>query len=321
MDLLEEIDKKAIAWIIKEKEGLNKKEENDLEVWLKNKTHKKSYDENKKLLFDCKSLDDKFIDELCSEFNQKHEKINIFEKSKYLAASIVALVFLSFFFLQESNRVLFSKEFISKNEKILNIALEDNSLIDLDVKSKLKVEYYKDKRVVDFQEGKALFFVSKDKTRPFIIKMKNAEIEVLGTKFEVINLDEKVTVKVLSGVVKVSHISDLKKKKDLIQLKKEESFSLDNKGNILDFSRADLTQIASWKNDFIYLENNSLKDATSFFQRYVNKKVEFDSYEISQLKISGKFSTKHFDDFLDSIKLLYSLKIEEKEEVLKISKK
>ncbi|RXJ75323.1 hypothetical protein CRV03_13645 [Arcobacter sp. F155] len=147
MDLLEEIDKKAIAWIIKEKEGLNKKEENDLKVWLENKTHKKSYDENKKLLFDCKSLDDKFIDELCIEFNEKHKKINIFQKSKYLAASIVALVFLSFFFLQESNRVLFSKEFISKNEKILNIALEDNSLIDLDVKSKLKVEYYKDKRV------------------------------------------------------------------------------------------------------------------------------------------------------------------------------
>ncbi|NVJ54466.1 MAG: FecR domain-containing protein [Campylobacteraceae bacterium] len=318
MDLFEEIDKKAIAWIIKEQEDLSLKEESDLKKWLENKSHEKSYNENKKLLFDCKNLDEEFFDECLDNTN----KSNIFQKSKYFVASIIALLFVCVFLLEHNkNKALFSKEFISKNEKMLNIALEDNSLIDLDIKSKLKVEYFKNKRVVNFHEGKALFSVAKDKNRPFIIKMKNAQIEVLGTKFEVVNLSDKVSVKVLSGVVKVSYISDSKKKKDLIQLRKAESFSLDNKGNILGFKKTDLTQIASWKNDFIYLENDSLKDATSFFQRYVNKKIEFDSYEVSQLKISGKFSTKHFNDFIDSIKLLYSLEVNEKEEVLKISKK
>ncbi|RXJ91793.1 siderophore-interacting protein [Arcobacter sp. CECT 8983] len=318
MDLLEEIDKKAISWIIKEQEGLSLKEKNDLKKWLENINHANSYNENKKLFFDCKNLDEEFLNECLDNTHNS----NIFYKSKYLVASIIALLFVCAFLLEQNkNKILFSKEFSSKNEKILNIALEDSSLIDLDIKSKMKVEYYKNKRVVNFHEGKAFFSVAKDKNRPFFIKMKNAQIEVLGTKFEVSNLNDKVSINVLSGIVKVSHISDSKKKKDLIQLKKSESFSLDNKGNILDFKKTNLSQIASWKNDLIYFENHTLKDAVSFFQRYINKKVEFDSYELSQQKISGKFSTKNFDGFIDSIKLLYSLKIEEKEKILKISKK
>lgn len=67
----------------------------------------------------------------------------------------------------------------------------------------MNINFYKNSRDVDFVEGRAVFYVTKDKEKPFIIKTKNAKIEVVGTAFEVSNIKEKLSVKVKEGIVKV----------------------------------------------------------------------------------------------------------------------
>ncbi|WP_419673660.1 FecR domain-containing protein [Aliarcobacter butzleri] len=45
--------------------------------------------------------------------------------------------------------------------------------MDLDKKSQIKISYYDTKRVIDLEDGNAMFSVSKDKAKPFLIKTQN----------------------------------------------------------------------------------------------------------------------------------------------------
>ncbi|MCT7496251.1 FecR domain-containing protein [Aliarcobacter cryaerophilus] len=50
----------------------------------------------------------------------------------------------------------FTQNFASVDEKILNITLPDNSIIDLDKNSKIEISYYGAKRVIKLKDGNAI---------------------------------------------------------------------------------------------------------------------------------------------------------------------
>lgn len=322
MNLHNEIDKKANFWLIKQNEGLNKEEQKEFDLWLENKNHKKAYDENKQLINKCLALDEDFIKELEDEIFAEDKKITFFQRNRYLAASIVLFCIMAIGGY-EINRYFiptFSQNFVSINEKVLNIQLPDNSIIDLDKKSQIKVSYYQTKRVIELEEGNVYFSVSKDKEKPFLVKTKDTLVEVLGTKFEIITYDDKTIVNVFDGMVQVSHTQRFDKK-ILAQLKKSESFTLNNQGVILNKDLIDINEIATWKKDIIKFNKTTLKDASSMFERYSNNKILFENEKLAELKISGKFSTLHYDSFLESIKLIYPIKVKKDGDILKIGKR
>jgi len=324
MNLKNEIDYQANQWLIKQNEGLDKQEKAKFDIWLKNENNKKAYDESKEIIDECLKLDDDFIKEIETEALQNKSVNNIFYKNSFIAACVIAVsvIFITVFNTYNSSlEPIFSKNYISKNEKILNIILPDNSIIDLDAKSHVKVEYYKDKRVVNFTKGIAFFNIAKDKTKPFRIKIDKTIITVIGTKFEVINLDKSTTVNVTEGIVKVDYIYDQNsdKSKTLGYLKEAQTLTLNSLGKILKHDKIDINKIATWKKDIIHFDKTTLKEAFALFKRYSNQKVEFQTKELSLLKISGKFSTLHYDSFLESIELIYPIKISQQEDKILVT--
>lgn len=326
MNLHDELNKKANLWIIKENEGLSQKEKEELKLWLQNKNSRKAYDLANELLNECLNLDDDFIKEMENDVldDMKNKKqTNIFYRNKYLVASIAAVCILFFtgFEINKYIQPTFEHNYVSLDKKIVNITLPDKSIIDLDIKSQVQIAYYKNKRTVFLNKGKALFSVSKNKDKPFLVKSGNTLIEVLGTKFEVINMKTITKINVVEGLVRVNYIYNEKgDKKALIQLKKSESFTLDNLGKILNNDKINIKDIANWKNDIIKFDKTSLKEAALIFKRYSNQDIEFEDYEVSQLKISGKFSTLHYESFLEAIELIYPIKIKKEGNLIKIVK-
>ncbi|MFX4210901.1 FecR family protein [Aliarcobacter butzleri] len=322
MNLKNEIEKKANSWIIRQKEGLTSFEQKEFELWFENKDHKKIYEENRNLIDDCLSLDDDFIKELEDEV-LKDIKTKSYFSFKYIAASVAIFCTIIFSGYEIKRYFIpnFTQSFVSVDDKILNIVLPDNSIIDLDKKSQIRISYYDTKRVVDLEDGNAMFSVSKDKAKPFLIKTQNTLIEVLGTKFEVINFDNKTVVNVLEGVVQVSYLSNIFKTQTLAKLEKSQSLILDNEEKVYIQEIIDTNEIATWKNDLIKFNKTSLEDASSMFERYSNNKMIFEDEKSSKLKISGKFSTLHYDSFLKSIEMIYPVKIIKDGNIIRISKK
>lgn len=322
MNLRNEIDKQANLWIIKQNEGFTQEEQKELERWLENAHYKQAFEENKRLIDECLKLDEDFIKELDNEVLNETTKINFFAKSKYLIASIViaCITAIGAFEIDKYFIPTFSQDYLSTNEKILNIALPDNSIIDLDKKSQLKIRYYQTKRVIELQEGNAFFSVAKEKQKPFLVQTKDTLIEVLGTKFEVITFNNKTRINVLEGLVQVSYL-DTFRTKALVQLKRAESLVITNLGDVLSQNKIDVTEVASWKRDIIQFNKTTLKDATAMFERYSNDTIEFDNQGIANLRISGKFSTLHFNSFLDSMALIYPINVKKEGDKVKIVRK
>jgi len=84
-----------------------------------------------------------------------------------------------------------------------SVELSDGSMVDLNGRSKLRVEFSGAQRRVDLLQGQALFQVAKDKARPFIVRSGEAIVRAVGTQFDVDRKTSGTTVTVLEGRVVV----------------------------------------------------------------------------------------------------------------------
>jgi transmembrane sensor len=84
-----------------------------------------------------------------------------------------------------------------------SITLADGSTVDLNARSRLRVEFSKQERRVELVEGQALFQVAKEKNRPFIVSSGDATVRAVGTQFDVNRRTNGTTVTVLEGRVAV----------------------------------------------------------------------------------------------------------------------
>jgi transmembrane sensor len=84
-----------------------------------------------------------------------------------------------------------------------SITLTDGSTVDLNARSQLRVEFTNSERRVELLDGQALFQVTKDKARPFIVHSGGATVRAVGTQFDIYRKDSGTTITVLEGRVAV----------------------------------------------------------------------------------------------------------------------
>lgn len=308
------INEEAIFWLIKEKEGLNETEKIELKQWLeKNPFHQNSYNKNKLLIENFSKISGNMREKLVEKANQGAKKTKFIEQTKkfFVAASLFFCIGfgLDYFFIP-----VYSQKLVSIQEKENVFMLPDSSKIVLDVNSSLNVNYYKSSRNVDFIEGRAVFYVSKNKDKPFIIKTKDEKIEVVGTAFEVSNLNDSFSVKVKEGRVKVFF------DKKIAYLNQGEKIYID-KNKKIELAKTQIEDIATWEKGFLTFDKTTLKDSLEEFSRYKNIKMEFQDEKVSKTEITGKFDIDDFDKFLMALPKIYSVKVDKSQNTFKFSKK
>jgi transmembrane sensor len=86
-----------------------------------------------------------------------------------------------------------------------HITLEDGSSVHMDARTRIKVEFSAEKRIVHVLDGQSVFDVTKDPHRPFVARTKAVDVIAIGTRFGVaVDPDNGVTTTVQEGVVKVT---------------------------------------------------------------------------------------------------------------------
>jgi transmembrane sensor len=84
-----------------------------------------------------------------------------------------------------------------------SLTLADGSTVDLNARSRIRIEFTRGERRVELLDGQALFQVAKDKERPFIVRSGDATVRAVGTQFDVYRKASGTTVTVLEGRVAV----------------------------------------------------------------------------------------------------------------------
>jgi transmembrane sensor len=84
------------------------------------------------------------------------------------------------------------------------ITLSDGSTVNLNSRSKIRVRYSDEARLVELLEGQALFEVARSPARPFIVTSGDTRLRAVGTQFDVYRKRHDTIVTVLEGRVAVT---------------------------------------------------------------------------------------------------------------------
>lgn len=101
---------------------------------------------------------------------------------------------------------------------IVEQVLDDGSQLTLDANSDIEVTYYRNKRLVNLKRGQAVFTVTKDIDRPFVVNSEDAVVTVKGTRFLVNRVDHKTVVAVEHGKVQVQALDGAGNLSDHLQM-------------------------------------------------------------------------------------------------------
>jgi transmembrane sensor len=157
-----------------------------------------------------------------------------------------------------------------------SLALPDGSVISLNARSSLRVEFSTGVRDVYLDDGQALFSVAHDTNRPFRVHAGKSIVQAIGTKFDVHRVADRVDVAVLEGRVQVashtleqlSQAAPTQNEPMRTQLTEGESLSISTSGTITAPARIDVEDIAAWRQRRLVFRDRPLAEIVEEFQRY-----------------------------------------------------
>ncbi|MGC9374161.1 MAG: FecR family protein [Bacteroidales bacterium] len=249
------------------------------------------------------------------EEDEKHEEkkkrtINFNRVLRY-AAMIVLIAGLGFLFnmiYQENFGYYSFTEYTADNETSNEIVLPDGTKVYLNENSSLKYpeEFNGTQRKVKLT-GEAFFDVTKNKEKPFIIDVKNAEIRVLGTSFNVkTNIDDyDVEVYVETGMVEVS------------RKKSGENNILVDPGNVGIVTKSEIKKqknldpnVLAWKTKNIIFREEHLVNVFNTLSRVYHVDIHAEDEEILNYRLTSTFTKQDIKSVMEVICVTFNLKVD-----------
>jgi len=117
-----------------------------------------------------------------------------------LAAALVCSVSVGWWTLRSPEEIRYTTP-TADNERV---RLEDGSTLELNVASVARVQFNPTERRVELEAGEALFAVTPDATRPFVVHAGGVSVRAVGTAFNVRLAAGEVEVIVVEGRVSVA---------------------------------------------------------------------------------------------------------------------
>lgn len=249
------------------------------------------------------------------EADEKHEEkkkrtINFNRVLRY-AAMIVVIAGLGFLFnmiYQENFGYYSFTEYTADNETSNEIVLPDGTKVYLNENSSLKYPegFNGTQRKVKLT-GEAFFDVTKNKEKPFIIDVKNAEIRVLGTSFNVrTNIDDSdVEVYVETGMVEVS------------RKKSGENNILVDPGNVGIVTKSEIKKqknldpnVLAWKTKNIVFREEHLVNVFNTLSRVYHVDIHAEDEEILNYRLTSTFTKQDIKSVMEVICVTFNLKVD-----------
>ncbi len=200
-----------------------------------------------------------------------------------------------------------------------SIELSDGSVVVLDSRSRLEVDFNAAARQVELLQGQAHFHVTRDAQRPLIVRAQGAVIRDIGTQFDVDRGSDGSTVTVMEGQVAVStpaqglqsampavdRVTEKvgKEVRDgrhdahrAILLAAGDQIDVLAGGRSPHLRRVNVSSVIAWTHGQLVLESATLEQVAAAFSRYSRRKLVAADYGSPPLRLSGVFATN--PDFL-----------------------
>jgi transmembrane sensor len=202
-----------------------------------------------------------------------------------------------------------------------HMTLDDGSIVHMDARTRLKIEFTPERRLIHLYEGQAVFEVAKDPDWPFTVRTDVVDVTAVGTRYGVA-VDKDVTTTVSEGTVRVSTRDTQHSTDRLVRAGEEFRVPRDTDtemaatirrgtaaGAIADLSELDVLKIDAerkldWANGWLSFNGETIGQAVREFNRRNKLQIEIDDHRIADQKL-GVYrlrvdSTESFAKLLDS---------------------
>ncbi len=120
------------------------------------------------------------------------------------AAMAVISVVLIVAFVQFQNSGTQGKVYQTGIGEIKIVRLDDNSVIKLNTRTTLTVDYDQDLRRIILSDGQATFSVAKNPLRPFVVSTGIGKITAIGTEFDILKEQGEIQINLIEGKIRVA---------------------------------------------------------------------------------------------------------------------
>ena len=181
--------------------------------------------------------------------------------------------------------------------QIVKRTLDDGSVITANANSALEIVFYRHQRLVKLTRGEAIFEVTKDPERPFVVETQQAKVTVLGTRFAVNQLSKKVRISVDHGRVQVARADDTQK---ALILHDGEVAEIMQETAPLKINR-DASDSFSFVNGRIVFDRADMLEVAETLSRYRQQPVSAVFSGESTPKVNAVIKTIEIEDFIRTL--------------------
>lgn len=183
-----------------------------------------------------------------------------------------------------------------------HLTLEDGSEVWLNSGSALSVRYSATRRDIDLIKGEALFEVSKNPSRPFVVHAAGGTAQALGTRFDVNLRKEHVHVGVSEGVVQVTSGGKSARLEPAQQLDYAEGLAPSSVRPL------DVASDMTWQRGKLIFNRRPLDEVVAEIGRYVPGALMVTS-RLPNTAISGVFNLDDGPQMFDTLARTHALRV------------
>lgn len=199
----------------------------------------------------------------------------------------------------------------------LNVSLGDGSRLALNTDSRVAIQYRDGQRGVRLLQGQAMFEVTRDSERPFVVHAGGRRVTALGTAFDVRLFEQRFEVTLIEGSVSVESDAPTTHSAPSLppaRLEPGERF-VAAATRLPVIERADVRRAISWRDGQVIFENDPLADAVREMNRYGGPAILFgDDPSLAGLRISGAFNTGNTAGFVATLTSYFDVRVVEADE-------
>lgn len=216
-----------------------------------------------------------------------------------VAAGLLAVAVGLGLFSGLSSSTDYSGEFATALGERRHIALPDGSMIDLNSRSRVRVQFVLHQRRVELAEGEALFSVEHDAGRPFTVDAGNGQVTVTGTRFDVRRDADTTRVAVEQGSVKVQGRDA--PRAQFVSLTPGLATQIDAQGKVGAPYAINADALTAWRNGKLVFNNAPLSEVAQEVSRYRATPLRVGSAAVGNLRLTSVFRSDNPEALLKAL--------------------
>jgi transmembrane sensor len=190
----------------------------------------------------------------------------------------------------------------SRQAERRQVMLEDGTVVQLEPETRLRVKYEEKLRRVELEHGRALFRVTKNPQRPFVVSADQTSVRAVGTAFGVESNSRGVVVTVAEGKVAVADSPEARSSGEEIFLVAGQQVTVPDSGAVAPVRAVDTTRALAWAQGQLVFENDTLADVVQEFNRYNRVQLSITDAQLAARKVSGVFEATDSETLLAFIR-------------------